>query len=98
MDTIKCPNPQCGKELSIKFAECPFCGTELNTEAHKEKTQKFGSQDETNNVQKNDVNQEEKIDALLAQLDSIRKMVKFFVILTVLSMLSGLIIAIIALS
>jgi len=98
MDTIKCPNPQCGKELSIRFAECPFCGTELNTEAHKEKTRKADKQEETKIVQNTAGNQEEKMDTILAQLDSIRRMVKFFVILTVISMISGLILAIIAMS
>ena len=30
-DTIICPNKTCGKEVSVEFTECPFCGTPLNS-------------------------------------------------------------------
>ena len=29
--TIICPNKTCGKEVSAKFTECPFCGTSLHS-------------------------------------------------------------------
>ena len=29
IETIVCPNKACGKEVNIKFEECPFCGTSL---------------------------------------------------------------------
>lgn len=30
IDTIICPNRACGKELSVQFTKCPFCGTSLD--------------------------------------------------------------------
>lgn len=30
--TIVCPNKTCGKEVSAKFKECPFCGTPLRSQ------------------------------------------------------------------
>lgn len=41
MDTIICPNRACGKELSVQFTKCPFCGTSLDAltlEAREEKS------------------------------------------------------------
>lgn len=36
MDTIVCPNRLCGKEVSVEFTKCPFCGTSLDSETIKE--------------------------------------------------------------
>ena len=36
MDTIVCPNRLCGKEVSVEFSKCPFCGTSLDPESIKE--------------------------------------------------------------
>ncbi|MBO7571985.1 MAG: zinc ribbon domain-containing protein [Bacteroidales bacterium] len=30
--TIVCPNKTCGKEVNVKFEECPFCGTSLKSQ------------------------------------------------------------------
>ena len=30
IETIVCPNRSCGKEVNVKFEECPFCGTSLH--------------------------------------------------------------------
>src|SRR5437879_5041478 len=30
METITCPNPDCGAEISADVMKCPVCGTDLN--------------------------------------------------------------------
>lgn len=32
IETIVCPNRSCGKEVNVKFEECPFCGTSLKSQ------------------------------------------------------------------